>query len=202
MMSKAVGKKAEPTAEELEFIYSCILRKLSDSEILEEMQGEAFPLRTKGFIKRRRKEFNAAKKMLEIQLKKEIDPVIVQRKQEHFGHMAEITDAIWPAGLDLAPSDEPNSAQYLLGGFNEPKQVSLEELSQMLNKNLEEALAKYSILDVDCLEEHLEAQWTLGEYKGLWALNKDYPYELIQTLRLLTRQKTFKGTCPVCKDWQ
>ncbi len=27
------------------------------------------------------------------------------------------------------------------------------------------------------------------------------PYLLIETLRLLAARKTFKGTCPVCKDW-
>ena len=55
------GKKAEPTAEELEFIYSKIEEKLGDSEILEEMQSEeVFPLRSIGSIKRRRREYNAA----------------------------------------------------------------------------------------------------------------------------------------------
>jgi len=35
---KKVAKKAEPTSEELEFIYKCFTRKLSNSEVLEEMK--------------------------------------------------------------------------------------------------------------------------------------------------------------------
>ncbi|MFC2024490.1 hypothetical protein ACFLTJ_02800 [Chloroflexota bacterium] len=37
MNRKLVGKKAEPSQEELEFIYGCI-GQLSDKEVLEEMQ--------------------------------------------------------------------------------------------------------------------------------------------------------------------
>ena len=58
------GKQSEPTAEELEFIYSRIQR-MSDKAILDEMQDADFPLRSVGFIKRRRREFNAAKRVLE-----------------------------------------------------------------------------------------------------------------------------------------
>jgi len=54
---KLVGKKAEPTAEELEFIYSR-LGRLSDQEVLEELESAEWPKRSVGFIKRRRKELN------------------------------------------------------------------------------------------------------------------------------------------------
>jgi len=71
---KLKGKKAEPLPEELEFIYSLVGRGFTDTEILEEMQSEeVFLLRTAGFIKRRRREYNAAKKVL-----KEKPPIGVQ----------------------------------------------------------------------------------------------------------------------------
>jgi hypothetical protein len=60
MDKKFVGKKAEPSTEELEFIYARV-DKLSDEEILDEMQVEPFPLQSPGFIKRRRKESTEAK---------------------------------------------------------------------------------------------------------------------------------------------
>lgn len=60
------GKKAEPSVEELEFIYDLLARGFSDQEVLEEMQGrEEFLLRTAGFIKRRRREYNVAKRIFE-----------------------------------------------------------------------------------------------------------------------------------------
>ena len=62
---KLKGKKAEPSVEELELIYSLIVRGLSDMEILEEMQGTEFPVRTGGFVKRRRREYGAARKISE-----------------------------------------------------------------------------------------------------------------------------------------
>ena len=62
---KLKGKKAEPSVEELELIYSLIARGLSDTEILEEMQDTEFPMRTGGFIKRRRREYSAARKISE-----------------------------------------------------------------------------------------------------------------------------------------
>ena len=96
---KPVGKKAEPTTEELEFIYQHIER-LSDQEILEEMQGTAFPVRSPGFIKRRRREFNAAKKILELQLQRELDPVTTQSKREHYEHLTEIANMLLEGKLD------------------------------------------------------------------------------------------------------
>jgi hypothetical protein len=38
--------------------------------------------------------------------------------------------------------------------------------------------------------------------KGFWDIVKEQPYELIEILITLTERKTFKGTCPVCRDWQ
>jgi hypothetical protein len=71
-MNRKPLPQVEPTAEELEFIYSR-LEKLSDQEVLENMRGEPCLLRKSGFMKRRQKEFNAAKKVLQEQLKREID---------------------------------------------------------------------------------------------------------------------------------
>jgi len=80
---KKGGKKEEPTAEELEFIYSRI-PKMSDSAILDEMQDEGFPLRTVGFIKRRRRELNAAKKVMEQPDSVKNDPLIMEARSKHF----------------------------------------------------------------------------------------------------------------------
>ena len=77
------GKAAEPTAEELQFIYSKILGKLSDSEILEAMEGEPFEKRTAGFIKRRRKELAAAAKALGESQETGQKPLVVEARSKH-----------------------------------------------------------------------------------------------------------------------
>lgn len=79
-----------------------------------------------------------------------------------------------------------------------------EELSNRLDDNLQSTFDKYKDWFVKyCFIPHLEAELP-EEIKagGLWdGVINEKPYELIHTLRLLAARKTFKGTCPVCKDW-
>ena len=76
------GKKAEPTFEELVFIYERM--RMSDGAILEEMQEEEdLPLRSVGFIKRRRKEFGAAKKVLGEDVRPESDLLVAEARKNH-----------------------------------------------------------------------------------------------------------------------
>jgi len=83
MNGKAVGKKAEPTGEELVFIYSKFQEKLSDEEVLEEMRDQPFLRRSIGFLKRRRKEFNAAKYVLREYFESNQDELIIDAKRKH-----------------------------------------------------------------------------------------------------------------------
>lgn len=59
-----MGKQPGPSAEELEFIFGCFLRGLSDAEVLYEMEDTDFPRREKRFIRERRRHFEAARKVL------------------------------------------------------------------------------------------------------------------------------------------
>lgn len=59
-----MGKQAGPSPEELEFIFGCFQEGLNDREVLEEIQGTAFPRRSPRFLRDRRREFDAAKKVL------------------------------------------------------------------------------------------------------------------------------------------
>lgn len=50
-----------------------------------------------------------------------------------------------------------------------------------------------------CFLPHLYAEWPNElTSKGLYIIAEEQPYQLIETLRLLSERKTFKGTCPVC----
>ena len=48
---------------------------------------------------------------------------------------------------------------------------------------------------------HLGAEMPIVNTKGIWDLIEEQPFELIKNLRILLERKTFKGTCPICKDW-
>jgi hypothetical protein len=37
---------------------------------------------------------------------------------------------------------------------------------------------------------------------GLFAFIEARPIEVINIIRTLAARRTFKGTCPMCKDWQ
>ena len=78
-----MGKKPGPSPEELEFIFECFTRGLSDSEVLDEMQDTELPVRNPRFIRDRRREFNAARKVLEDTLKQQQSPIITKVKEEH-----------------------------------------------------------------------------------------------------------------------
>jgi len=213
-MQKKVGKAAEPTAEELEFIYEH-LERLSDSEVLEEMQDTEFPVRTKGFIKRRRREFAAAKRVLQEQLQKETNPVVAKRREDHFDHLAGIAKAILTVEdylEDMFENPEPTTEYvFRTGDGNYP--ASREELTSSLQNNIGiirgevptesgwDENKECAEFDIDCLIDHLKVECPEVASKGFYQAVEENPYEVIDKLRVLSRRKTFGGTCPVCQDW-
>ncbi len=77
-----------PSPEELEFIFEH-LERLSDSEVVVELQGTEFPPRGRRFIQEKRRYWNAARKVLEEKLKAEIDPALAQRRKEHWDELTQ-----------------------------------------------------------------------------------------------------------------
>jgi hypothetical protein len=64
-----MGKKPRPTEEELEFVYNLICRGLENADIKSEMGDKEFPRRDdRRYFYQRRREFNAAKRVLEAPL--------------------------------------------------------------------------------------------------------------------------------------
>ncbi|MFC1905000.1 hypothetical protein ACFLXT_04505, partial [Chloroflexota bacterium] len=49
---------------------------------------------------------------------------------------------------------------------------------------------------------HIIDEFHEVERIGLALFANTKPYELLQTLKRMATEKSFKGTCPVCKDWQ
>lgn len=111
MDKKLIGKQAEASTEELIFIYARVDR-LSDRQILEEMQDEPFPIRSPGFITRRRKEFAAAKTVIKAKGTAEEeeealkDPLIIEAKKKHFEDLCQLIQE-WQRelGFKLDPTE-------------------------------------------------------------------------------------------------
>ena len=138
---KPVGEKAEPTAEELEFIYSHLM-KLSDQEVLEEMQDTEFPVRSLGFIKRRRREFNVARKVLESTLKEQEDPILAKAKAEHLDEVRNLIERWMEASTTPA--------------FHEVDLHTEFPVERLESQPL-----------FGCLKEHIQSE-TLWETYGVW----------------------------------
>jgi len=196
-----VGKQPAPSPEELEFIFGCFLRGLSDREVLDEMQDTEYPRRNPRFIRERRRHFDAAKKVFHAQPEIQADSNISRRKEEHFQYLAKMVEALLSDDLDTVEriQSQGNYAQfqYSLGGMG----ITHEQLGSRVGDKIQTLWEHYPAFDVACLVDHLRAEYQDIDAKGLSAVVRDNPYEFIETLRVLARRQTFKGTCPVCKDW-
>lgn len=137
-------------------------------------------------------------------------------KKEHSKQLADIASMLLSHGLNnltiAQPAenqkDNPNWIEYfkkypyriydynsdsiLLGN---QKQLALE-----IKQNMEAVCNKYSKYNLDCFLSHLKAEPKIEGKEFLEVLDKN-PLQLIEILKLIVQKKTFKGTCPVCKDW-
>lgn len=183
--TKKVGKGAEPKSEELEFIYNQMEQGLSDAEIIDEMQDKPFILRTKGFFVRRRREFTAAKKVLQEVARKEIDPLTIKRKEQHYDDLLKVVSQIISLWEDLGQgvSEYDKSGKPIVG------ELQFEQINRH---------------HAEYLLTHLKAEFP--EYCNLknWESLIDYeeaPSLILQKLYILKNRRTFEGTCNICKDW-
>ncbi len=197
---KKIGKQAEGTPAELEFIYSR-LDRMSVPDILWEIQDTTFPPRSKGFIKRCQTEFNVAKKVLETQLKKEIDPVIVKHKLEHFKSLGEsLYCFVEEDSLDNVRIKHcaDGTCDYTLNNGNGAVLSSKQYIAAVIGK-AELAIEGISAFDMKCLLTHLIAEYPDMKDLEEWVANN--PYEFMQRVITLLQRGTFIGTCPVCEKW-
>ena len=208
MTPRKKGTGYDPTKEELEFIYARI-PQLSDGEILEEMKDVSFPVRKSGFIKRRRKELDAAKTVLREQVKKEIAPIIIESKKEHYGLLANIAVILLDKDLKTVAmhiNDESTKLEYVLfenGELDSPsKPLDKQGLANRLQSNIETV---HSVHTGNRFHQeflpHLMAEIPDIDTNGLDSYINEHPHELIITLITLIDRKIFEGKCPVCEEW-
>jgi hypothetical protein len=195
MNEKIAGTNAEPTADELEFIYNAFTRNLRDGEVLAEIQDRPFPQRSLRFISRRRKEFDAAKKVLENHIKTENDPQVVEAKGKHINDLVGIAETLINGleGVEFKGEDNYEISQGV--------SLSRKQVVNNLIDNVGKARQKYR--DYNRFYNfliHFNAKAPNNE--GIETYAERHPIALINLLRLIILKKDFGiGICPVCKDW-
>lgn len=139
--------------------------------------------------------------------------------REHNEQLAGVANMLLANDLDrvieggtftrIASSGEPietRQVDYTLisGTDNAPYELTNEQLSNQLVQNIELTVHEYTEwFFYECFLPHLISELPEElKTKGFWDIVKEQPYQLIEVLRLVAARKTFKGTCPVCKDWQ
>jgi hypothetical protein len=162
-------------------------------------------------IKEAIRQLEAAGQVLEEHIKKRVDPVISQRRQEHFSRLTDIADSLLSGRLKdiqeiLDPGDKdashPKYAVFTEYDVDVLEEYSLMELIDRLGHNLDGACYKFGKWDVmDFFMSHIKAENAELESKGILAAIRDNPLGLIETLRILSSRGTFKGNCPVCENW-
>ena len=210
-----MDKNPKPTPEELRFVYQMILNGYSDTYILNEyarlddMGQLKFPHRVDDrFIKDRRKELQAASEVLEEHVKKKADPVISKRREEHFERLAKVADALLDNNLHkVVPNIEGGvgEPQYLIevDWISSGYPLEKSQLTTILHENIGKV---YNLFEPMYFHKnflpHLMAEIPMINIKGIWDFIEEQPYELIENLKILVERRTFKGTCPICEDWQ
>ena len=138
----------------------------------------------------------------------EIIPLVGDNLKEHYMKLAGVSESLLAHNLKRVMKwvSQSGNVEYQL--FDEDEihliaRLTKDDLSGQLEENLLTVYSEYTEwFYKNCFLPHLFSEW-LEDVKAKMsnALLYDYPYELIETLRLLAERKTFKGTCPVCQDY-
>ena len=198
-----MNKKPESKFNELKFIFQEFLRGLSDKEIVEEIKKMELSSPTLLFIREKRKDFNAAESVLRSYLEQKIDPMITQKRMAHYEQLAKTAEILLEDDLRklITAKDESSGENYnlLIAGY--PESITHKQIIGRLEANVASACEKYGTWWVfDCFIAHVEAEYPEGQ--DFYISMEADTIKLITMLMTLAHRKTFKGTCPVCEEWQ
>jgi hypothetical protein len=112
-----MGKGQAPTPDELKFIYSLFSEGYSNADILkryEELERHSklgsLPFRYDiRFIRQRRKEYEAAKEILESKIEQQLDPTLAKAREDHIDEIREVLQELreivkTPKIADISPN--------------------------------------------------------------------------------------------------
>lgn len=131
--------------------------------------------------------------------------------KDHHERLAEIANSLLDNGLDSVSSpgwtiNRSSQVKYLIPNKNAAStydEITKEQLASHLNSNMATILKDRDWFFRHCFMLHMKSELP-EELKTelFFKVFEKQPYQLIEILRILAARKTFKGTCPVCKDWQ
>jgi hypothetical protein len=121
------------------------------------------------------------------QARREFDPVLVQRRKEHWDELAGIATQILSFWTKY--SESPRMVDKHTGKYMEEYIIDDPEF-ELIDNFLADGLLR-----------HLKAEFpdefkTVTKHKEL--IKNTLPVECLRGLALLAHRKTFEGTCPVC----
>ncbi|MFC1860865.1 hypothetical protein ACFLYL_01110 [Chloroflexota bacterium] len=135
------------------------------------------------------------------------DVSYLKNMEEHDAMMTDIANILLEQDLSqvhtiLNRPDMPNCT-YLVVGHNLPPgtEITHRQLLGRIEGNLTHACHSYSTWHVlKCFFAHFESEWPESK-EDLWGFMETNTSAYVDALRIMSERKTFKGTCPVFKDW-
>jgi len=178
---RRLGKRAEPKEPELLFIFQRMWDGMDNSRILSELEGEGiFPPRELPFVMRRRREFEAARKVIESRMRQEglHDPALLERKRIHW-------EAMTKAAAEIVRTWE----QYESFGVESMPGV------------LENGQCSVNPMNASYLLDHLKAEHPgvfekLKNWEAMFCTDSPQVWKMV---RLASARGVFVGACDVCR---
>lgn len=146
---------------------------------------------------------------------------------EHIQSLAEIAAKLLANELDTVRESDPSSVQGDTGssdwssckywiGYTVKRGVADDKaLSQMLSDNWDSLSQSRTTSELNCFMYHVNAEFDdipkdrlvtsealYRHLRGFKYLRINDPYEFIVKVRKSAGSLAFKGTCPICRDWE
>ncbi len=109
-------------------------------------------------------------------------------------HQVQLADIV-----DMLLADIPDS---VIHESNDIVELSKDNIVGILEYNSDSICSKYTDwFFYSCFFIHIVNDFPKDKRaRNYWEFVHQQPYQIIEVLRMLAERKTFKGTCPVCKD--
>ena len=184
--SEKPGKGLEAFYQELEFIYKRI-EKEPMSQIIDELIDGGFPVRSEGFIKRRKKEFTAAKKVIGMQTEGAFDTDDIERRKRHRVRLSDRAQELLMELQEFFPYTNPDTLEDYVYATDDFSFANL--ITDFRSQNL-----------FDHLKSEIPEFKNLKEWKEL-KINSIQSSGLLDVLGRVAEQQQIKHKCDTCKDW-
>ena len=142
----------------------------------------------------------------EEQKEKDLNHVDLKSKEEHRELLVDIVNLLLENEVGKVfgiPSEgnTPEKDDYtIISDKSDFEKIPRGYLVERIENNIDYTCKTYSAWDFwECFFPHLMAE-ALGR-QDFREFYENHTIEFIDTLRVLSQRKTFKGSCPVCKDW-